>query len=130
MNDTSFPLYRTVDIPARTGEIYARSLLSLGHGVGLHNIIGNVARPKTHFYNGAFVGDVGCIDETGSFSFCFNIFLPRTHSINQRELPQDFVPFDPPIAEEDCILTPNVFDPGTVLASEGITISRVPNSTS
>lgn len=130
MKDTSFPLYRTVDIPLRSSEIYARSLLSLGNGVGLQNITGDLARPKEHFDNGAFVGDVGSIGESGSFSYCFNIFFPRAHPINKNELPQDFTPFEPPLSADDYNLTSNIFKSGAILTSEGITVSRIPNSIS
>jgi hypothetical protein len=130
MKDTSFPLYRTVDTPLRRGEIYARSLLSLGNGVGLQNIVGDLGRPKAHFENGALIGDVGSIDESGSFSYCFNIFFPRNHDINRRGLPQEFTPFEPPLSVDDIVLTTNIFEPGTILASEGIAISRLPNSAS
>lgn len=130
MQDTSFALYRTVDIPVRSGDIFARSLFSLGHGVGLRNVIGNKGRPKEHFDHGSFIGDVGSIDHSGSFAFCFNIFFPRSHPINGRDLPQSFIPCDPPITKEDTIITPNSFEPGTVLTSEGIQVSRMPNSPS
>ncbi|KAF9475520.1 hypothetical protein BDN70DRAFT_883630, partial [Pholiota conissans] len=72
--DTTFPQYRTVDTPIRTGDIFARSLFSLGHGVGL---------PAEHRYNGAFIGDVGTITEFGSFAYSFNMFLPSTHPLNR-----------------------------------------------
>jgi hypothetical protein len=128
MQDTSFALYRTVDIPVRSGDIFARSLFSLGHGVGMHDVIGNKGRPKEHLDHGNFIGDVGFIDQSGSFSFGFNIFFPRSHPINEGDLPQGFIPCHPPITTDDTIITPNSFEAGTVLASEGIQVSRMPNS--
>ncbi len=81
--------------PVRNGEIYARSLFSLGHGVALHQVIGNLARPQEHLKSGVLLGDVGSISDLGSFTFAFNIFLPETHPVNQRRLPDNFVPFEP-----------------------------------
>ncbi|KAF9475524.1 hypothetical protein BDN70DRAFT_883635 [Pholiota conissans] len=79
--DTSFPQYHTVDVPIRSGDIFGRSLFSLGHGVGLLNVIGDLNRPVEHRYNGAFIGDVGTITEFGGFAYSFNMFLPSFHPL-------------------------------------------------
>jgi len=47
------------------------------------------------------VGDVGIIADDGGFDFMFNICLPRGHPINPDDLPDDFVPLDPPLRPTD-----------------------------
>ncbi|KAF9475528.1 hypothetical protein BDN70DRAFT_248559 [Pholiota conissans] len=127
IKDNTFPIYHTVNTSMQGGDVYARSFFRLGNGLGLLDKIGNLNRPKMHFDNGSLIGDLGTIDEEGCFNHCCNIFFPANHSVHVA-LPQDFVPFHPPLSDDDCIVTPNVFEPGTILTSEGVDISQVPNS--
>ncbi|KAF8956735.1 hypothetical protein BDZ97DRAFT_1849664 [Flammula alnicola] len=128
MTDTSFPVYCTVKSQFRAPEIYARSLLSFGSGVGLHHIEGNVARPKYHLSQGAFVGDVGYMNENGAFCYCFNLFYPSDHPIQPKILPHKFSPIHPPLSSEEVRIVSNHFAPGTIMATEGIEVSRVSDS--
>jgi len=48
-----------------------------------------------HQRRGIQIGDVGIIEPDGSFSYMFNICVPRGDSINPSGLPVDFVPTYP-----------------------------------
>ncbi|KAF9473885.1 hypothetical protein BDN70DRAFT_885448 [Pholiota conissans] len=126
MTDTSFPVYCTTKSQSRGPGIYARSTLSLGHGLGVYNIVGNVARPKYHIAQGAFVGDVGYSNDGGTFLHCFNIFYPSDHPIQPESLPPQFTPVDLPAGGIRTI--PDHFAPGTVLCSEGIKYTQTSES--
>ncbi|KAF9481230.1 hypothetical protein BDN70DRAFT_803781 [Pholiota conissans] len=87
---------------------------------GVYNIGGLTSRPKYHIAQGAFVGDVGWLNERGTFYYCFNVFHPPDHPIQRETLPPNFCAFDPPLSTGDVRTIPNYFPPGTILCSEGI----------
>ncbi|KAF8972485.1 hypothetical protein BDZ97DRAFT_2070445 [Flammula alnicola] len=126
--DTSFPVYCTVKTQFRTPGVYARSILSLGNGVGIHHIEGDIARPKFHLNQGACIGDVGYMNENGGFYYCFNVLYPSDHPIQRKEVPPNFSPIQPPLSPEEVRTVSNHFTSGTVMATEGIEVSRISDS--
>ncbi|KAF8972493.1 hypothetical protein BDZ97DRAFT_836347 [Flammula alnicola] len=127
--DTNFPIYCTIENPSAEPRIYARSLLPLGNGFGLNVALGSESRPKLHMSQGAVIGDVGIMDSNGSFEFWFNLFLPPDHP-NQptKTMPPNFSPLHPPLSKEELLTVPDHFPPGTVIASDGVKISRISSS--
>ena len=61
----------------------------------------NQVLPLDYRRTGVRIGDVGIINDSGGFSFLFNICLPRDHPVNLRDLPDDFAPISPPIKDTD-----------------------------
>ncbi|KAF9473879.1 hypothetical protein BDN70DRAFT_997415 [Pholiota conissans] len=100
-------------------------MLSLGHA-GVYHVGGNINRPKYHIAQGGFLGDVGWLNERGSFSYCFNIFYPPDHPIQYTKgrVPQNFRPFEPPLSPVDVRTHPNYLPPGAILCTEGVRYSQ------
>lgn len=112
--------------PSPKSHLYARSLLSSGNGFGLYVPNGGQGRPQGHLDGKvALLGDVGQIDPNGFFDFSFNIFFDANHPIQWEELPQNFRPISPSLGADESVHTPNFLTPGTVLASDGIKVSRL-----
>lgn len=125
MSDTSFPVYCTIKSQFQTFGIYSRSILSLGKGVGPQYIKGaDEGRPELHLRQGACIGDVGYLDESGSFFYCFNIFQPADHPIQRELIPKNFSPILPPLSTDEVRVISNHFPAETVLATEGIEVTK------
>ena len=107
-------------------DIYERLLISKGRGFPLWVPDPNQALPLDYRRTGVRIGDVGIINDTGGFSFLFNICLPRDHPVNPRDLPENFAPISPPMEATDIEKFP-VFRSGSHLASAAI--RRSPQST-
>ncbi|KAH9481558.1 hypothetical protein JR316_0006085 [Psilocybe cubensis] len=76
------------------------------------------------------VGDVGYMNQCGNFVFVFNLFLPSNDPLNQlfpKELPEGYFPLDPPTNNE-ILRIPDYFAPGSVIASNGVDVTRVSES--
>lgn len=119
-----FPRICTVKVCCGDGESYCRSLLLERHGF-------SIWYPECLFNNrtecmkkGASIGDVGVIDHAGAFNFYFNIFLPSDHPINVGFTPREFKPIEPPLSPSETIYEPDYFKPGTVIASEGVKVTK------
>ncbi|KAF8179143.1 hypothetical protein BJ912DRAFT_645648 [Pholiota molesta] len=125
MEDTSFPVYCTVKSQSQIPKIYSRSILSLGRGLGPHFIKGaDERRPELHLRQGACIGDVGYLDENGSFFYCFNIFQPADHPIQRNMTPENFSPAFPPLSTEEIRVISNHFPAATILTSEGVEVTK------
>ena len=105
--------------PNRCNEVYETLLSPKGRGFALWIPEPNKNLPVPYQRTGIQIGDVGIIRPDGSFSFIFNICVPRDNPINPRSLPEDFVPIHPPIDPID-IHTVDAFNPGSYLASTSI----------
>ncbi|KAF8972438.1 hypothetical protein BDZ97DRAFT_1781003, partial [Flammula alnicola] len=109
----------------RAPGIWARSILSLGHGVGLHRIdASDITRPKLHLSQGAVLGDAGYIDKDGGFFYCFNLFYPSIIPFNEIWCQR----LHPPLSAQEVRTFANRFPPGTVMATEGIEVSQESDS--
>ncbi|KAH9481493.1 hypothetical protein JR316_0006020 [Psilocybe cubensis] len=76
------------------------------------------------------IGDVGFINDSGTFIFVFNLFLPRNDPLNQlfpNKLPEGYFPLDPP-TDNEILKIPDYFAPGSVIASNGVDVTRVSES--
>jgi hypothetical protein len=125
MEDTSFPVYCTVKSQSQIPKIYSRSILSLGRGLGPHLIKGaDEGRPELHLRQGACIGDVGYLDESGSFFYFFNIFQPVDHPIQRNMTPENFSPVLPPLSTEEIRVILNHFPADTILTTEGIEVTE------
>ncbi|KAF9473884.1 hypothetical protein BDN70DRAFT_997417 [Pholiota conissans] len=128
LTDTSFPVYCMVRSEFRGPRVYARSTLSSGNGVGIYHVEGSISRPKTHFSQGAVLGDVGYLTERGTFYYCFNIFHAPDDAIQPHSLPPRFSPIDTSLSTENVRRTQNHFSTGAILCSEGIRYTRKSDS--
>jgi hypothetical protein len=125
MSDTSFPVYCTVKSQSQVPNIYTRSILSLGKGVGPHFIKGaDEGQPELHLRQGACIGDVGYLEDSGSFFYCFNIFQSADHPIQRNMIPDNFSPVLPPLSTEEVRVILNHFPANTVLATEGVEVTE------
>ena len=72
------------------------------------------------------IGDVGFLDTgTGSFRHLFNIFHDaKHHAGSPMVIPDNFIPIQPPFQEWDVKVSPDYFPKDTVIASEGVNITR------
>ncbi|KAH9482337.1 hypothetical protein JR316_0004435 [Psilocybe cubensis] len=73
------------------------------------------------------VGDVGFINQKGNFEFAFNLFLPSEdplNQLNQKKLPEGYVPLDPP-CESEISRIPGYYPPGSVIATKGVDVHRL-----
>jgi len=102
--------------------------MASGNGFPPRQIDGVYNRPEKHFRQGVGIGDVGILDTDGGFSYYFNIFHPSDDPIQTSELPRNFKPIEPPLSEWEVRTTQTHFEPGAVIASEGISIQRVSDS--
>ncbi|PPQ64815.1 hypothetical protein CVT26_002647 [Gymnopilus dilepis] len=120
----SYP--RIVALQQRNGyqESFCRSLLLAGHGFPIWRPSGNLAMPIEYRMEGVNIGDVGIIDEGGSFKFYFNIFLPSGHPIHKRIVPREFRPIEPALQPDEVVRDLNYFEPGKIIASKGVVITR------
>ncbi len=68
-------------------EVYVKELSKLGYGYPLYDP--NPARSCA-----ISIGDVGYVSELGAFHRLFNVFCPEGDPINNRGVPNGFVPMD------------------------------------
>ncbi|PPQ83133.1 hypothetical protein CVT25_003710 [Psilocybe cyanescens] len=84
--------------------------------------------PSPYEKRGICIGDVGVIRMAdGYFSFAFNLFLPHDDPLNTVDglnCPPGHVPLSPP-TESEITSVPQYFLPGSVVASKGVTVTRV-----
>ena len=113
-----------VESPTALSQTYARSLLPLQHGFGMYKPEGRYSRPQEPLQGkNALLGDVGQMNEDGTFDFLFNIFLPSNHPIQKKNQHRIFDPISPSLSANEASFKPIYFPPGTVLSSEGIKVS-------
>ena len=125
--ENNFPFCNRVFTAYGSAESYSRSMLSLGHGYPIFDVVGDWNRSSLHLKRGPSLGDVGLLNSDGDFLFSFNIFAPPSDPVHVNETPPDFVPMKYPDPIE-VTRVPNHFPSGTVLASKGITINRISDS--
>ena len=86
---------------------------------------GRSSRPQEPLQGkNALLGDVGQMNEDGTFDFSFNIFFPYNHPIQNEKLGQNFQHISPSLSANEASLKPGYFPPGTVLSSENIKVSH------
>jgi len=73
-------------------EIYHEELLKQKRGLPLWFPGPSLDLPLTYRRDGVNVGDVGIIQMDEPFDFLFNLFLPATHPINSKGVPDSFQP--------------------------------------
>ena len=101
-------------------EIYRTHLGSKGRGLALWMPEPNNNLPPPYRKIGVQIGDVGILRPDGSFSFIFNICVPRDDPINPPLLPEEFVPIHPPINPTFDIRRFAIFNAGSYLASTSV----------
>ena len=93
-----FPYTQIVTSPSpRPEDIYAALLEPKRRGRALWMPEPNSNLPPAYRKKGTQIGDVGTIAPDGSFSFIFNICVPRDDPINPPLLPEEFSPIYPPV---------------------------------
>jgi hypothetical protein len=97
-------------------ETYATLLAPKRPGLALWMPEPNNNLPFPYRQKGVQIGDVGIHAPDGSFSFIFNICVPRDDPINPPLLPEKFVPIHPSINPID-IRRFAAFPAGSYLAS-------------
>jgi len=107
----------------RCNDVYASQLFPQRVGFALWVPAPNQNLPVRYQVEGIRIGDVGIITPEGSFSFIFNICVPRNDEINPRSLPEDFAPIYPPIDSIDIRKFP-AFNLNSSIASIGIETSQ------
>ena len=122
-----FPIFNKVFSAPGSVQSYTRSLLSLGNGYPIFDVVGDRKRSTLHLERGPGMGDVGLLSNRGDFVFLFNIFAHPSDPIHVDETPPGFIPMKFPEPTE-MTQRPNHFPPGTVLASKAIEIHRVSDS--
>ncbi len=110
-----------------SAESYSRSLLSVGNGYPIFDVIGDWDRSPLHLSRGPSLGDIGVLNPDGDFVFAFNVFAPADDPIHLNETPPNFTPLKS-LEQSEVSKLPNHFPPGTVIASKGINIDRVSDS--
>ena len=121
-----FPQNLSCQSPPATktwNKIYETLLTQNKRGYALWIPEPNKNLPVPYQRKGIQIGDVGIITPDGSFSFIFNICVPRNDPINPQSLPEDFSPIHPPIDPID-IRKLAVFKEGSYLASASIEKSQ------
>jgi len=119
-----FPLYYPCPKYLSVRAIYCRSLMSAGSGIPLYDPVG-FSPIDAYLRSGTSIGDVGYIDSAGAFQYLFNIFHERDHTRQGRFIPREFRPIEPPLSEWETRLSPNYFEPGTILTSQGIQVAHL-----
>jgi hypothetical protein len=71
-------------------NLYARRLLSEGHGYPLWIPEPNDFLPPEYQELGTRIGDVGLVTSDGAFDYLFNVCRPASHPINLGRTPDDF----------------------------------------
>ncbi|KAH9482338.1 hypothetical protein JR316_0004436 [Psilocybe cubensis] len=87
----------------------------------------NAILPEPYTQRTIEIGDVGYIDPEGNFNFVFNLFLPADDPLNQLwqdELPQGYIPLDPP-CESEISRIPGYYPPGSVIVTKGVDVDRL-----
>ncbi|KAH9481496.1 hypothetical protein JR316_0006023 [Psilocybe cubensis] len=110
-------------------NIYCRTLLMSGNGFPLW-IATRIELPQPYSKRTVEVGDVGYINDSGTFIFVFNLFHPSKDPLNQlfqMALPEGYVPLDPP-TDNEILRIPEYFPPGSVIATNGVDVTRVSDS--
>ncbi|KAF8811958.1 hypothetical protein BYT27DRAFT_7059882, partial [Phlegmacium glaucopus] len=87
--------------PQKSNDIYARHLELKGRGFPLWIPEPNRRLHINYRRTGIRIGDVGIINDSGGFSFLFNICLPHNDPVNPRVLPEHFAPISPPVEAID-----------------------------
>ena len=100
---------------------YARVMYSAGHGLAPWTLLTSHP-PHTWPRNGVMIGDVGYLDKSkGTFRYLFNIFHDSKEPGDlSGKFPDNFVPIQPPFQEWEVQKTPDFFEKGTAITSEGI----------
>ena len=100
-------------------------MCSAGHGIAPWVPL-TVPSDDSWERNGVMIGDVGYLDmASGAFTHIFNIFHDAKHHAGSTMLiPDNFVPIQPPFQEWDVNFSPHFFPKDTIIASEGVNITR------
>ncbi|KAF9528877.1 hypothetical protein CPB83DRAFT_302907 [Crepidotus variabilis] len=89
------PKAPAIRVPPKTdSQIYHDQLLYKGRGAPLWLPGPNLRLPKAYRLEGVRIGDVGIINESGGFSFLFNIFEHKDSEINRGKVPGGFEPLE------------------------------------
>ncbi|CAA7271115.1 unnamed protein product [Cyclocybe aegerita] len=125
--DRHFPIYAPVWHPVGAPHRFSRPQLGSGNGFAPFKPHG-FEKSEEHLKVGAGIGDVGYLNELGTFTFFFNIFYPKDDPIQTSHIPRNFTPIEPSLSEWEVKTVPGHFPPGTVIASKGLEVSHVPDS--
>ncbi|KAJ3514686.1 hypothetical protein NLJ89_g2239 [Agrocybe chaxingu] len=126
--DRHFASYCPVSLARSDAAIYASSLMALGNGWAPLELAGIEGGPRKHFEQGVTPGDVGYLSKSGGFNYLFNIFSAKDDPMQTKNVPRNFVPMVPPLAEWEIKKVPNHFAPHTVIVSEGIQFNQTSDS--
>ncbi|KAF9532745.1 hypothetical protein CPB83DRAFT_903277 [Crepidotus variabilis] len=121
---TQFPIYHPTTTSAYQPAVFARSLMSTGHGFAPWQPGAN-ARPEAHLHQGMTIGDVGFIGKNGALQYRFNIFYPSDHPIQPVILPRTFRPIEPPLPEWEIRTISDQIKPGAILTSKGVNVTTL-----
>jgi len=98
--------------------------MSSGNGFPLWRVSSSTISEENLQY-GVGIGDVGRVGQMGEFVYWFNIFYPGNHPRQGESMPRNFRHIEPPLAEWKVQVTKDYYAPGTIISSEGISISRI-----
>jgi hypothetical protein len=98
-------------------EIYCNQLLRRKRGFPLYVPGPPQNSPAEYQSNGIAIGDVGRITPEGIFDFCFNIYLPASHPINDNDVPDNFYPLTPYASKDIFDLC---YDPGDHVSTSSV----------
>lgn len=99
-------------------DVYARNLLS-HRGYPLWTPEPNIELPECYQREGLKIGDVGVVDEDGSFDVFFNITLPREHPLHAPDgVPDNFTQVK--LRREDYKIVHVAECPGRVITSSNV----------
>ncbi|PPQ79476.1 hypothetical protein CVT25_002612 [Psilocybe cyanescens] len=107
-------------------QIYSRTLFASGNGYPMW-LGSTTSLPEPYKRRATCIGDVGYLNNIGTFTFAFNIFLPSDDPLNrasQRRLPAGYVPLEPP-RESEIQKISGYFAPGSVILSKGVDVARL-----
>jgi hypothetical protein len=79
---------------APASQVYSRLLLPYAHGVPLWKPEPDSDLPPEYLETGILVGDVGILTPEGGFDYLFNICYPANHPVNNRGVPEEFIPIE------------------------------------
>ncbi|KAJ7745714.1 hypothetical protein B0H16DRAFT_971374 [Mycena metata] len=98
-------------------EIYCNQLLRQKRGFPLYMPAPSETLPLVYRKKGVAIGDVGRVTPEGLFDFFFNIYLPGDHSINDNDVPENFVPLLP-YGPKDIVKIS--YDPGDCVSTSSV----------
>ncbi|KAJ7047597.1 hypothetical protein C8F04DRAFT_14322 [Mycena alexandri] len=119
----SIPSFDVMDETFSESEIYCNQLMRRRRGFPLYVPGPPENLPAEYRRHGVGIGDVGSVTPEGIFDFCFNIYLPADHPINDDDVPENFQPLMP-FASKD--LTSLTYAPGDSVSTSSVQRSLSP----